>query len=182
MSTCHTIYTIGPSPDSTVAIEIRKTGLVNRKYFLVFERYAGELVYDSDEPLTSTVKLNIQAESVVCRDRALKAKQQRIATRFALGEALKATIHPEIHFASHRFQPKPLRGFVAEGALKLRGVERNVKANVGFGNPKNGRIQIDADARITLADFGIKPPSSFMGLIRTEGEVFLQVLVWGRPA
>jgi polyisoprenoid-binding protein YceI len=179
MSARHTVYKISPSPDSTLAIEIKKTGLVKRKHLFVFEQYSGELVYDPDQPLDSVLNLCIEANSLVCRDADAKPKTRERLTRFARAEALRAQDHPEVLIQSQRFLAKPLRGFVAEGTLRFHGVDRSIKANVGFGVPKKDRVQLDADATLRLSDYNLPRPSSLFGLIQTEDEVVLHALVWG---
>jgi polyisoprenoid-binding protein YceI len=179
MSARHTIYKISPSPDSTLAIEIRKTGLVKRKHLFVFEQYSGELIYDPDQPLDSGLNISIEANSLVCRDSDAKPKVRLRLTRFALAEALRAQDHPVVLIQSQRFLAKPLRGFVAEGTLRFHGIDRNIKANVGFGVPKKGRVQLDADATLRLSDYNLPRPSSLFGLIHTVDEIVLHALIWG---
>ncbi|HEX4170540.1 MAG TPA: YceI family protein [Bryobacteraceae bacterium] len=179
MSAPHTVYTISPSPDSTLAVETRKAGLKKEKHLFIFERFSGTLVYDPERPLDTTLNLLIDARSVLCRDRSQKPKRAATLTRFAADQALATSRYPEIQLASKRFVAKPLRGFVAEASLHLHGVEHPIKANIGFGVRKNDRIQIDADAALCLSQFGIPRPSSLFGLIHTEDEIVLHALIWG---
>ena len=179
MSAHQATFAIPPSPDSTISIEVKKTGIFKRKYFLVFPRYSGRLLYNEDDPLASVLQLNVQTETVSCWE-ADRKTQGREMPRHALDlQALSARIRGEISFLSERFTSKPLRGYVTEGTLTMAGLARNIKANIGFGPVKNNRLQIDADARLRLSDFNIQPQSSSMGLARLEDEIFLQVLVWG---
>jgi len=182
MAASRTVYNISPSPDSTLAVEVRKTGLLKRKHLFVFEQYSGTLTYDPGEPLNSTFHLTVEAGSLVSRDASSKPSQQRKLTRFALSEALRAEEHPVLLLESERFLAKPLRGFVVEGKLCFRKTSRPFKANVGFGVPKKDRLQIDADSTLRLSDYGIRRPSSLFGLIRTEDDVVLHALLWGTSA
>ncbi len=175
----YSVYTISPSPDSTLAVEIRETGLLKRKHIFIFERYNGTLAYDPEQPLETKLKLEVEADSLVCRDSQAGPKKRKRLTRFALHEALGAQSHPTLRFESQRFTAKPLRGFIFEGALNFRGIDRSIKANIGFGVEKKGRLQIDADASVRLDDFELRRPSSLFGLIRTEDEVILHALFWG---
>jgi polyisoprenoid-binding protein YceI len=179
MSARHTVYTISPSPDSTLAIEIKKTGLVKRKHLFVFEQFSGELIYDPEQPLDSVVNLSVEANSLVCRDSDAKPKVRRHLTQFAQAEALRVQDHPVVLIQSQRFLAKPLRGYIAEATLQFHGIDRNIKANVGFGVPKKDRVQLDADATLRLSDYNLPRPSSLFGLIRTEDEVVLHALIWG---
>ena len=179
MSAWQTVYTIAPSIDSTLALEIFKTGLMRRKkHILFFENFTGELSYVREHPESSRLDISIDALSVTCRDQWLKPKQQQLVTKYARNEALAADQYPGIRFASTRISAKPLRGFVVEGVLTLRGTGRNVRVNVVLNPMKRGRFQIDGDATLHLSDFGITPPSMLFGLVGTKDEALLRLLLW----
>lgn len=176
-------YTISPSEDSTVAVEIFKTGLMRkRRYHLFFEDFAGEFFFPTEAPESARLDLTVDANSVICRDGWLKARKQRQITEFARDQALAAGQHPEIQFSSNRIAPKPLRGFVVEGVLKVCGITRVVRANMIVSPRTDGRLQLDADSSIRLTDFGIKPPYSHLGLAGTRDEAVLHLLLWARSA
>jgi polyisoprenoid-binding protein YceI len=177
-----TRYTISPSNDSTVAIEVFKTGLMRkRKHILFFEQFSGELCYAADRPENSSVNLVVDAGSVVCRDAWLKVRKQKEVTRYVREQALTAGRHSEIRFASTRIASKALRGFVVEGELKICGISRIVKVNVVLSPRRNDSIQVDGDATICLTDFGINPPSSMLGLAGTKNEALIRLLLWALP-
>jgi len=179
MSAWQTVFTISPSNDSTIALEIFKTGLMRRKrHILFFDNFAGELSYVHDHPESSRLQISIDALSVTCRDQWLNQKQQRMVTAYARDHALAVDRYPEIRFASTRISAKPLRGFVVEGVLNLRGTGRNVRVNVVLNPMKRGRFQIDGDATLRLTDFGITPPSMWFGLAGTKDEALLRLLLW----
>ena len=78
MSAAEVLYTILPSNDSTLAIEVVKTGLLRqKKHILFFENFSGNLRYTPYHPESSRVDLLVDARSVVCRDRWLKSKKQQ---------------------------------------------------------------------------------------------------------
>src|SRR5690348_2988011 len=96
-------YTISPSEDSTIAIEISKTGLLRKyKHLLFFQNFGGEFRYSSAQPEVSRLNMTIDANSIVCRDRWLKARKQRRITEYARSLANAAGKHPEIRFSSNR--------------------------------------------------------------------------------
>ena len=175
----HTVFTISPSPDSTLAVEIRERGLFKRKHLFVFEQYRGTLIFDPGEPLDATLDLNIEATSLVCRDSSQKASQRDRLTRLALTDCLAAHQHPSLRVHSQLFTAKALRGFIVEGTLHFRGSDHPLKANLGFGTLKNDRLQVDADATLSLSQFGIPRPSSLFGLVQTEDEATLHAMLWG---
>lgn len=175
------LYTILPSPDSTLAVEIVETGLTgSRKYMLFFEAFRGELAYDADRPENSRLNLLVDATHVLCRDAGLSAKKQQRVAEYARHEALACGRHPEIRFASTRLYSKPLRGFVVEGVLSLRGATCNVNVNVVLTEMKRQTIQLDGDAILRLTELGMTPPSRLFGLIRAKNEVLLRILLWAK--
>ncbi len=179
MAEHESLYKIEPSYDSTIAVEIAKVGFFQRqKHVLVFERFSGQLHYSPGSPQTAKMEITIDPASVTCSDKWLKPRRAKQFIEYARSKALLAEQHPEIRFASTSIASKALRGFVAEGELRLRGNVRVVRANLIFGPQTNGRFQIDADAPIRLSDFGISPPSSLFGLIGTRDEAMVHLLLW----
>jgi polyisoprenoid-binding protein YceI len=178
---CEVPYTISASDDSTIAIEVFKTRLMRkRKHLLFFQNFSGHFLHSAERPENSQLNLIIDAKSVVCRDKWLKARQQRRITEYARNLALTADRHPEIHFSSSRVTTKPLRGFTVEGVLNVCGVTRVLKLNLVLSPRSNARLQLDADASIRLTDFGITPPSSRFGLVGTKDEALIHLLLWAK--
>lgn len=176
-------YTISPSEDSTVAVEVHKSRLMRkRKHLLFFQNFEGSLLFSAAQPENSCLTLSVDATSVRCRDAWLREKKQQRITEYARNQALGADRHPKIHFSSNRITPKPLRGFVVEGVLNVCGVTRILKANMVVNPRPDGRLQLDADASIRLTDFGITPPVSYFGLAGTRDEAVLHLLLWARAA
>ena len=177
------LYTISPSADSTIAIEVFKTGLMRKKkHLLFFEKFKGYLSYVVQNPESSRANLVIDANSVVCRDQWLNAKKQKRVIQYVKEDALVADGHCDIQFSSSRISAKPLRGFVVEGELNICGISRMVKVNVVLNEKKYDALQLDGDAALRLSDFDIKPPSSFFGLIGTKDEALIRLLLWATPA
>lgn len=178
-----TLFKIEPSYDSTIAIEVSKTGwLRRRKHVLVFEKFHGQLHYSPEDPAGAKVEITIDPSSLTCRDKWLKARKAAKVAEFARSKVLAAERYPEIRFASCSVTPKPLRGYVVEGKLSLCGADSIIRANVMLGPRNNGRFQIDADAPLVLSRFGIKPPQSLLGLIGTKDEAMVHLLVWATQA
>ena len=181
MPQSRTVYTISPSPDSTLALEIHETGLFKRKHLFAFEAFSGQLSFDWDEPLESALALSIDANSLCCRG-VQEKKPNRAAlrlVRFAGQQALQAHQHPTLRARSQRFMAKPLRGYVVEGVLELCGRTYKLKANLGFGPPGKDRLQIDADAMLSLKEVGVLPPASWLGLSRVDDQATVHALLWG---
>ena len=166
------------SSDSTVAVEAFQTGLMSkRKVILFFENFSGELFHLPDSPQSLRLELKVDATSVACHERSLSAGKQRNIVKYAR-DVLAANKYPEVVFRSTQVSEKPLRGFVMQGELTIRGVTRAARANLGLSPLKNDRLQIDADANICLRDFGIEPPSWLFGLRRVKDEAMVHLLLW----
>jgi polyisoprenoid-binding protein YceI len=179
MSSREITYALLPSNDSTLAIEVCKTGLMRKKKHLLFlERFSGQLSYFPDAPEMSCVQMTVDVNSLVCRDPWLRPKKREVVARYARSEALIAASHPEITFLSTRMSRKPLRGFLIEGQLKIRDVTRPINLNVVLNPAKKDGLQIDGDAVFRLSEFGIARPSSHFGLIGTQDEVLIHALLW----
>ncbi len=183
MSGSEILHTISPSNDSTIALEVFKTGLMRRrKHTLFFENFGGELYYTPHHPESSRVNIRVDTRSVICRDQWLKPRKQQEVTRYAREEALRAQQHPEIRFSSTRISAKPVRGFVVEGVLDICNVTRTVKLNVVLTPKRDDRFLIDGDTSLNLTDFRIKLPTAFAGLIGTKDEALVRLLLWAHPA
>jgi polyisoprenoid-binding protein YceI len=174
-----TFYTILPSNDSTLAVEVYKTGLMKRKkHLLFFEQFRGELCYVPEHPETSKVKMTIDVASLVCRDKWLKTKRQQHVSGYTRKEILAADQYPHITFVSNRVTTKRIRGFAVEGALSIRNKTRPVNLNLVVNQTKPEMLQIDGDAVFRLSEFGIRQPSSLFGLVGTKDEVLIRLLLW----
>jgi polyisoprenoid-binding protein YceI len=182
MPSSEALYTISPSVDSTLALEVFKTGLMRRKkHVLFFERFSGTLSYIAHKPECSRADIVVDANSITCRDPWLNPKQRQQLMQYCKQEALVSDGHQQICFCSRRISAKPLRGFEVEGELKVCDVGRIVKVNVVLSERKHDIFQIDGDTTVRLSDFGIKPPSSMFGLIGTRDEALVRILLWARP-
>jgi polyisoprenoid-binding protein YceI len=176
-------YTISPSNDSTLAIEVSKTGLRRRpqKRTLVLDKFQGELTFARNDPTTFRLTLTIDPQSIGCCDAHLSAKKRRKVAAFARA-ALTTNSHPQITFTSTSLCPKPIRGFVIDGVLQVRGITRVVKMSAVLNPVRKDWLQLDGDATFRLTDFDLPRPSSFFGLFGTKDEVVVRLLLWPAPA
>ncbi len=175
-------YTISPSADSTLAVEISQTGLTRRKRrLLFFETFTGEMCFAEDDPAAFQLTLSVDASSAACRDPHLSEKKRAAFAEFVRHTVLDATAHPEIRFTSHSLRPKPLRGFVLAGALQIRGLTRTVEVSLVLSPRHQDSLQIDGDASLRLSDFALPRRSALFGLIGTKNEVAVRILLWAMP-
>ncbi len=179
MLTAESHYTIAPTSESSVAVQVFKSGLMTkRKHTLFFQRYQGFVEYDNENPERSRVELSFDADSVVCRDEWLKADKRQELLAFVHKDVLAADRHQQIAFASERAERKSPTRFEIAGSLRLRGTSKPVVSEVVVLQKGKDRLEIDGSARIKLSDYGIEWPSAFFGLIGTKDEIKLRFLLW----
>jgi polyisoprenoid-binding protein YceI len=175
-----TVYTISPSKDSTLAVEVLTSSLTGsrKKYTLFFENFSGQVSMLADDVSTSQLLLTVDAASIVCRDPRISEKKRRTIAEFAREDALAAKDHPKIQYTSTCIRAKALWGFVATGVLQIRGTTRELNVNMTWSPKRNHEFQLDGDATLRLSDFGLPRPSLMFGLIRTTDEVMVHLLLW----
>jgi polyisoprenoid-binding protein YceI len=158
-------YTISPSDDSFISIEVSRTGLRRRKkHFLSFNKFKGEMCFSENDPGVFKMSLIIDAGSA--------------AGELACKKALEANVHPDIRFTSDSIRAGVLRGFVIRGILQIRDTPCVVSFSTTLNRGRNSRLQIDGDATLRLGDFGLPRPSALFGLIGTKDEALVRVLLW----
>jgi polyisoprenoid-binding protein YceI len=178
-----TRYTIRPTGESSVAVQVFKSGLMaRRKHILFLEHYRGEVEYDHEQPEQSRVELVFEANSVVCRDQWLNPEKRRGLLAFVQKEILATDRHAEIAFSSARIERKSPTRFELEGTLSIRGSSKPVIFEVVVLPNGKDRLEIDGTAKVKLSDYGIDRPSTFFGLIGTKDEITLRFLLWPERA
>jgi polyisoprenoid-binding protein YceI len=183
MLTNETRFTIQPTSDSSVAVQVFKSGLMaKRKHILFFQRYRGLVEYDSEHPENSRVEVSFDANSVVCRDEWLKPIKRLELLAFVQREVLDADRHEQIAFASDRVVRKSPTRFELVGTLGIRGSSKPVAFEVVVLQNGKDRLEIDGTATIKLSDFSIERPSALFGLIGTKDEIKLRFVLWPERA
>ncbi|GAC1465140.1 MAG: hypothetical protein PVSMB1_14960 [Gemmatimonadaceae bacterium] len=86
--------------------------------------------------------------------------------------ALQVTGHPDIVFRLLRLEPSPgvagaLRGV---GVLQIAGVDREVSLDIKTER-KNATLNVQGRVRLLMTDFGIKPPTAMLGMLKTDPKV-----------
>jgi polyisoprenoid-binding protein YceI len=179
-----TRYQIRPSSESTFTLEVSKSGLMaGKKHLLLFERYAGELEYDSAHPENSKVRLTVEAPSVTCKDAWVKKKEERKKiVEAAVNDMMSASQYPRLTFTSTRITGKSKGQFEIQGDLTVRGITKPITFVTAAKPSGIERLEIDGDAEINLKDYGMTPPSAMLGLIGTKSKMTLRFLVWAEKS
>lgn len=166
-------YRIDPDPDSRFALEVEKTGLMSgKKHVLLFERYQGQLQYDSGNPERSSVELAIESGSVLVKDDWVNEKEREKIADEALNKQLAAKQHPEMKFRSVSIRAAGGEGrYEVQGELTIREMARPVVVHVSLREGPGGSLLFDGEATVKMKDYGMKPPSAALGLIGTRNEM-----------
>jgi polyisoprenoid-binding protein YceI len=177
------LHMISSSNDSAIVAEVLERRLTRKyKYFLSFENFKGELHYSANRPEKSRLTLDIDAKSIVCRDRSLRKNKQRRVTEYVRDLVLKAGEFPVIQFASHQISAKPLRGLAVEGVLTVRSTTGALKLNAVFTSTGPDRLEIEGDSTLRLSAFGITAPSAFFGMVKTSDEILIHLRIYAKVA
>ncbi len=121
------------------------------------------------------------AADVVLRVPVAGLKSGRNALDDNLHAALKRKQHPDIVFALERFQLTPRADtLIADGQLTVAGRTRPLKlvAAVRF---EGEAMRISGDASLRMTDFGIAPPTFFLGAMKTDDVVVVKFDLIVRP-
>ena len=182
LSAQSSLYEIKPGPDSRFALEIYKTGFMSgKKHLFLFERYAGALNYNVAAPEASKIELNVEAASFVVKDDWVSASQAKSIREEAEGKnGLEVAKHSTIRFVSSSMT-RAGEGFVVQGLLSIRGIEKPVAVNVTMKPGEAGNLRFEGTAEVKLRDYGIKPPSAALGTIGTRNEMALSFTLIAKP-
>jgi polyisoprenoid-binding protein YceI len=88
-----------------------------------------------------------------------------------MGEALKAKENPEIVFRLTSAALKGSSTVQSTGKLTIAGTTRDVTIDVTVMQDGDGQYTLTGIAPIKMTDFGIKPPVTMMGTLKTGNDV-----------
>ncbi len=172
-------YSIRPLPESTLTLEVFKTGLLaGKKHSFFFEQYDGQIDYNTQRVEDSRVRFTVQAASVTCRDNWVKPEDRKKILDAALNEMMAASQYPRISFVSSRIVAKSKGQFEIQGDLTVRGIAKPVTLQAAVKPVGDLRLEIDGDTQVSHRDYGLKPLSRFGGIIGTKDQMLLRFLVW----
>lgn len=88
-------------------------------------------------------------------------------------KAMKADKHPVITFKLNGYAVEPAEGGIAmkpTGTLTVAGVERPIDLVLDV-RPQGDALHVRGSRDLLMTDFGIKPPTMFMGMLKTHDKV-----------
>jgi len=172
-------YLIRPSAESTLTLEVFKSGiLAGKKHLFFFEDYQGELDYDPARVENSRVRLTIQARSVTCKDTWIKPEDRKKVLDAALNDMMAVNQYPQISFVSTSIVAKSKGQYEVRGDLTVRGIAKPVTLQAAVKSIGDVKLEIDGDTHISHHDYGLKPLSKFGGIVGTKDQMTLRFLVW----
>src|SRR5713226_1450142 len=113
-------YQIQPTGESSVSIELLRTGLRRRKHILFFQHYQGDLTYDPDVPEQTNFTIRVSVGSMVCRDSWLKPPaRQAVVSSF--NDLLKSEDCPYLELRSQALESSGRHRASVTGELTVHG-------------------------------------------------------------
>ena len=88
-------------------------------------------------------------------------------------KALKADANPNIVLRLHAATPVAGPTFRAEGELEVAGVRQPVEVLVRASETPEG-IVLEGNKALRMSEYGIKPPSMFLGTLKTDDRVEIE--------
>jgi polyisoprenoid-binding protein YceI len=85
-------------------------------------------------------------------------------------KALKVEAFPLITFRLTRFEGATADGVKAIGVLRIAGVEREVVLALKTTR-KDGLLVVTGSVPLLMTDYGIKPPTAMLGMLKTDPKV-----------
>jgi polyisoprenoid-binding protein YceI len=143
-------------------------------------RFRGVVVYDADDPGSSTVELTIETPAIDLATEGVPADDRAEILERMRTEVLKVTDHPEIRFTSSRVAALT-GGIRLTGWLRIVGRPVQVSFNVALRR-EGDTLEARGNFRVKQTDFGIAPVSIGLGTIRVADELTFRFIAVGRRA
>jgi polyisoprenoid-binding protein YceI len=136
-------------------------------------RVSGELV----GAVNGDGSVLVQTLRIVMQARSIKGNMGTVMNNKTY-TALKGEANPAITFSLTG--PVTLTRLVAgnrvvflKGSLTLAGVTRSVTMSVSSFTTEGGTLAIEGEQKISMPDFGIKPPSALFGTMKASPEIMI---------
>jgi polyisoprenoid-binding protein YceI len=174
-------YLLQPDPGSTLELKVYKTGLMSGKvHTFVFRRFEGAVEFDPAAPEQTSVRFRVQADSIECLDDWVSEKDRAKILQEARGPMLAVDQYPRLVFEADGLAPDPDGGFSTEGRLTIRDRTNPVNVKVDV-TETGGGLTITGTARVSLDDYGLKPPSAALGMIGTKSVMDVRFSLHASP-
>lgn len=177
-------------PGSALAVRTWKTGAgasLAHDHVVRAQRFSGKVsLGDSGKPETLQLELVVEVASLIPDEPETRRKyhlpnkpvpeddRQKVQEAMLGDGQLDAAKFPTITFVVSKVYREESGALQCLGKLTLHGVTRELQFPITV---KAGDRQVEGDAQVRFrtSDFGVKPYSALLGLIRNKDEVELQV-------
>jgi polyisoprenoid-binding protein YceI len=170
------VYTIDATR-SRLEIAVFRGGLLKlagHDHTIAARNFSGEVHFNPAKIEDSSVRLNVETESmVVVDDPEVQEKDRKEVQKTMRGEeVLNVKAFPAILFLSTGVShiTKPGENFTLTGKLKLHGVEKEIAFPVHI-HAENDELQATGTVAIKQTDFGMKPVKAALGTIRVKDQI-----------
>ena len=119
-------------------------------------------VWGAGNPDRESGRLEVPVGTIDCGNRHMSRD---------LRETLQADAFPSIRFDLGRVERVSSDSVVVSGMLTIAGISRDVRVAGAVTSQSDGRWRLEGTKRLRLTDFGIDPPTKFLGLVRVHNEI-----------
>jgi polyisoprenoid-binding protein YceI len=197
---------LGPSPawpatfkvdpaQSSLLVRLFKDGpaaKLGHDHVVEARAFSGTLTHDPGDPTASAIRLDVDVAALVADDPAtrrrlglageLSASERTEVDAAMKGEGqLAAARFPSMTFASSAIARQADGRYAVTGKLTIRGVTNEVRFPAEL-RLDGGKLRGRAELRFTQSSFGYRPYRAFLGAIRNQDEVVLQVDLVAAPS
>jgi polyisoprenoid-binding protein YceI len=180
-------YVIDPAR-STLVIQLFKTGVgaaLAHDHVVRATNYSGQIQLDPTAPTAAQIVVEVDAAALVVDEPETRRKydlslglsdenRREIQQTLESEGQLYVRRYPKIRFRSTRVTLERDGRYTVTGELELRGVTRLVSLSLQ-AELQNEVLWGKGSGRFLQSSFGYQPYSAFLGAVRNQDEVVLQV-------
>ncbi len=168
-------FTYRLTADSRLEVHVGKAGLLagaGHEHLVRARTFSGSITYEPDHPTDASVTVSVSTEGLYVVPASDSADIPRI-TATMRDRVLRVRDNPEIKFVS-KAVVGTTRGVHVEGALTILGHTRPVAfdAELRFSGDT---LEGTASFSVRQTDFGIRPYSTALGLVKVADQVNLEI-------
>jgi polyisoprenoid-binding protein YceI len=174
-------FAIGSDSGDRLAIRTSREGLAARVgHDLTIEatKWSGEVVADPDDPGRSTVRADIELNSLHVREGLGGKLPLADHERDEIDDNIRRILNRSTAtYVSTRVAQQSADAVAVDGTLTLNGISRPMRL---VATSADGR-RFDGRATVAQTEFGIKPYSAFLGALKLRDAVEIEVSVTLAP-
>ncbi len=165
--------------ESSFTVTVGRAGLLKlfgHDHIVEVRRYTGEVNWSPDSAETSSLRLEIEAASLMVVDEGIDEEERAGIQSVMETEVLEVDKYPVIRFESKKLRLKETddgayRATVS-GELTLHGVTRAIEIPLQI-TVNDGRLRARGNIKLKGSRFGIEPVSVAGGTVKTKDELEL---------